>query len=138
MATSKAKRPIPLAQPQRYKTNPSTNPKTSSPKLNSQTNPRTNPDSAGLMPVKVHVYRAIAELNAGFEKVVQELQTLERVSFLRSGNVSALRELIRRVRAEANRDFTVAMHDREKANAAILSSSSTAAQPQVVRAGISA
>ena len=28
------------------------------------------------MPVKAHAYRTIAELNGGFEKVIQELETL--------------------------------------------------------------
>jgi hypothetical protein len=70
-----------------------------------------------LMPIKAYVYRAIAEMNGGFEKVVQELQTLGSVGYLRSQRVTAMRELICRVRAQANRDFTMAMHDREAANA---------------------
>jgi hypothetical protein len=102
MATSKAKRPILLAQlkPQRR-----------------SIHPKTNPDSTGLIPVKTHVYRTIAELNGGFDKVVQELDTLSRVRFFDSGGVTAMRNLICRLRAEANRDFTVAMHERERANA---------------------
>ena len=68
-------------------------------------------------PIKAHVYRAIGELNAGFEKVVEELHTLSQVSFLRPARVTCMRELICRIRAEANRDFTMAMHEREKANA---------------------
>ena len=67
--------------------------------------------------MKTHVYRAIAELNGGFDKVVQELQTLSRVRFFDSDGVTAIRDLICRVRAEANRDFSAAMHEREKANA---------------------
>src|SRR5258708_15889541 len=43
-----------------------------------------NPRPVELMPVKAHVYRAVAELNAGFEKVIQGLQVLGRISFLRS------------------------------------------------------
>jgi hypothetical protein len=104
MAISKAKRPILLAQPKPQHKRRSTNPK-------------TNPELAGVMPIKAHIYRAIGELNAGFEKVVQELHTLSQVSFLRPERVTAMRELIFRVRAEANRDFTMAMHEREKANA---------------------
>ena len=96
MATSKAKRPVPLAQPQRRS---------------------PNPEPAELMPVKAHVYRAIAELNDGFEKVVRDLQTLERVSFFSSDQVTAMHDLICRVRAQANRDFIMAIHDREIANA---------------------
>lgn len=104
MATSKAKRPILLAQPKPQHKRRSTNPK-------------TNPDPAEVKLIKAHIYRAIGELNAGFEKVVQELHTLSQVSFLRPARVTSMRELICRVRAEANRDFTMAMHEREKANA---------------------
>ena len=103
MAISKSKRPIPLAQPQRRSLNPKTNP-----------NPR--PESAELMPVKAHVYRAIAELNDGFEKIARDLQTLGRVSFFHPDQVTAMHDLISRIRAQANRDFLVAMHDREHAN----------------------
>jgi hypothetical protein len=105
MATSKAKRPILLAQPkpQHKRRN---------------TTPKTNPDPAAVMPVKAHVYRAIGELNGGFDTVIQELHTLSQVSFLRPARVTSMRELICRLRAEANRDFTVAIHEREKANAA--------------------
>jgi hypothetical protein len=96
MATNKAKRPVPLAQPQRRS---------------------PNPKPAELMPVKAHVYRAIAELNGGFEKVVQDLQTLGRISFFRSDSVTAMHDLVCRLRAQANRDFTMALRDREIANA---------------------
>ena len=51
---------------------------------------------------------------------IQELQTLAQVSFLRRERVSAMRELISRVRAEANRDFTIVMHERESVNAGYL------------------
>lgn len=104
MATNKSKRPILLAQPKPQHKRRSTNPK-------------TNPDPGGAMPIKAHIYRAIGELNVGFEKVVQELHTLSQVSFFRPAHVTSMRELICRVRAEANRDFTIAMHEREKANA---------------------
>jgi hypothetical protein len=96
MATHKAKRLVSLAQPQRR---------------------RSNPEPAELMPVKAHVYLAIAELNGGFEKVVQDLQTLERISYFRSNRVTAMHDLICRVRAQANRDFIMALTDRETANA---------------------
>ena len=97
MAINKAKRPISLAQPERR---------------------RLNPAPAELMPVRAHVYRAIAELNGGFEKVIQDLQTLGRISFLRSDRVTAMHDLLCRVRAQANRDFITALQDRETANAA--------------------
>jgi hypothetical protein len=106
MATSKAKRPILLAQPK-----PQHKPRS--------TNPKTNPDPAAVMPVKAHVYRAIGEMNSGFEKVVQELHTLSQVSFLRPERVTAMRELVSRVRAQANRDFTMAMHERERGGAGV-------------------
>ena len=98
MATSKAKRPVPLAQLQRRSTNP-------------------NPEPTALLPVKAHAYRAIAELNGGFEKVILDLQTLGQISYIRSDRVTAMHDLICRVRAEANRDFIVALHEREMANA---------------------
>lgn len=69
------------------------------------------------MPVKTHAYRAIAELNGGFDKVIQDLQTLERISFFQSENVMAMRNLICRIRAQANREFTLVLHSREMANA---------------------
>jgi hypothetical protein len=69
------------------------------------------------MPVKAHIYHSIAELNSGFEKVIQELQVLGTISLFRSSRLPAMRELICRMRAEANRDFAMAIHDREKVNA---------------------
>src|SRR5216683_5683174 len=94
MAVNKANRPLPPAQPE-----------------------RPNPEPVELMPVKAHVYRAIAELNGGFEKVIQDLQTLGRISFLRSDRMAAMHDLICRVRAQANRDLIMTLHDREMANA---------------------
>jgi hypothetical protein len=96
MAVRKAKRLLPLAQPQRRSSN-------------------TEPNE--LMPVKTHAYRTLAELNGGFDKVIQELQTLGQVSYFRSDRVTSMQNLICRVRAEANRDFTMAMHERERVNA---------------------
>jgi hypothetical protein len=75
---------------------------------------------ATLMPVKANIYRAMAELNGGFQTVIHELQVLGQVGFLRAHGVTEMRELICRVRARANRDFTMAMHEREKTNADIL------------------
>jgi hypothetical protein len=95
MAGNKVKRPVLLAQPQRRS---------------------PNPEPAELMPVKAHVYRAIAELNGGFEKVIQDLQTLGRISFFNPAGVTAMQNLICRIRAQANRQFTTILHDREIAN----------------------
>lgn len=95
MASNKAKRTVPLAQPQRRS---------------------PNSEPAELMPVKAHVYRTIAELNDGFEKVARDLQTIGRVSFFPSDRVTAMHELISRIRAQANRDFMLAIQHRESAN----------------------
>ena len=87
MATSKAKRPILLAQPKPQHKRRSTTIK-------------TNSDPAAVMPVKAHVYQAIGEMNSGFETVIQELHTLSQVGFLRPARVTAMRELVCRLRAE--------------------------------------
>ena len=104
MASNKAKRPVLLAQLQSQHTRRSPN-------------PQTKPEPAELMPVKAHAYRAIAELNSGFEKVVRDLQTVGEISYFRSDRVRAMYNLICRIRAQANRDFIMALHDREMANA---------------------
>jgi len=77
MATSKAKRLINLAQPQprQAKSGLAGGPKPQRRKLNPKTNDRMSegarPEGKAVAPVKAHVYRSIAELNGGFEKVVQ-------------------------------------------------------------------
>jgi hypothetical protein len=96
MATSKAKRPVLLAQPKPQRRS-------------------LNPQPAELMPVKTHAYRAIAELNGGFDKVIQDLQTLERISFFQK-NAAAMHNLICRIRAQANRELMTVLSDRETAN----------------------
>lgn len=72
------------------------------------------------MPVKAHIYHSIAELNSGFEQVVRELQTLGGLNLFRASDVAAMRETICRMRAQANRDFALAIHDREKVNTGLL------------------
>jgi len=96
MAANKTKRPLPTAQLERHS---------------------TNSRPVELMPVKAHVYRAIAELNNGFEKVIQDLQTLGKISLFRAERLGAMSDLICRVRAQANRDCIMTLHDREMANA---------------------
>jgi hypothetical protein len=96
MATNKAKRSIHLAQPER---------------------PRTHHKPAELMPVKAHVYRSIAELNGGFEKVIQDLQTLQRISFFRSGALDGMHHLIATLRAQANHQLMTVLTQREMSNA---------------------
>ena len=96
MATTKVKRSIPSAQPERHS---------------------PSPHPVELMPVKAHVYRLLADLNEGLEKVIQDLQALGRISFLRSERLTAMHDLVCRVRAQANRDCLMTLHDREMANA---------------------
>jgi hypothetical protein len=118
MATSKAKRPILLAQPKPRHANDART--RSNGAQRRSTNPDPNSLPAGLMPIKANVYRAMAKLNGGFQKVIHELQVLGQVDFLRAHGVTEMREQICRIRAQANRDFTMAMHEREKVNAVIL------------------
>jgi hypothetical protein len=139
MATSKAKRLIPLAQPKPQNAEytrtaiqdhakaarsgnpgaggPGTQRRRMNPKTNHNLNSSAKAEAAGLMPVKAHVYRSIAELNGGFEKVVHELKTLGGINLFRSNRLTEMRETICRMRAQANRDFALAIHDREKVNA---------------------
>jgi hypothetical protein len=90
MATNKAKRSIHLAQPQ--------------------------PQPVTGMPVKAHVYHAIADLNAGFELVIQSLKKLQQISFFPSYHLAAHHDLASSLRAELNRDLTLILRDRESAN----------------------
>ncbi len=149
MATSKAKRLIVLAQPHRRSPNPKQilrpksglriSPAGSQPhqarpyarkaaqpprrRMNPKTNRHVNPThkaGSGLVPVKAHVYHSIAELNSGLEQVVRELQILGGIGLFHSNGLTEMRKLICRMRAQANRDFALAIHDREKANAGLL------------------
>jgi hypothetical protein len=132
MATHKAKRPILLAQPnpQSKRRSPNPNPEqilrpenglrispAGSQPLRKRLHARNAAQPAELMPVKAHVYQALAELNGGFEKVAKDLQTLGRISFFSSDSVTAMHDLICRIRAQANREFTMTLQDREMANA---------------------
>jgi len=96
MAENKAKRSVSLAQPERR---------------------RLYPVPTELMPVKVHVYRTIAELNGGFEKVLQDLQSLGSINYFRACGATAAHRMISHLRAQLNREFAMALHDRETANA---------------------
>lgn len=69
------------------------------------------------MPVRAHIYRTLAELNGGFEKVIQDLKSLQQVGFLRSERLSGMHDLICGVRAQANRECLGILNDREVANA---------------------
>jgi hypothetical protein len=87
------------------------------PKTNSRMTQDARPDGKAAAPVKAHVYRSIAELNGGFEMVVRELQTLAGNGLFRLSGLTAMRETICQMRAQANREFARAIHDRESVNA---------------------
>ena len=72
----------------------------------------------GTLPVKAHVYRAIAEMNASFEKVAQDLNNLKQIAFFRSDPLREMHDLLCQVRAQANREFIAVISQREAANAA--------------------
>ncbi len=96
MAENKAKRSVPSTQPERR---------------------RLHPEPAELMPVKVHVYQTIAELNGGFDKVLKDLQSLGSINYFRSCGATAAHRVISRIRAQLNREFAITLHERETANA---------------------
>jgi hypothetical protein len=96
MATNKAKRSIHLAQPQ-------------APQLNHQ--------PATLAPVKPHVYYAIAELNAGLEKAIQNLYTLQNNNLFAASGLAGINRVLRGARARANRQLMTALNQRETASA---------------------
>jgi hypothetical protein len=100
MATSKAKRSIHLAQPQPQPT-------------------RRSPNNAPaeLMPVKSHVYHAIAELNAGLEKAIHNLKMLQGNQLFGASGLTAMNHTLRGIRARANRELMMALSERETVNA---------------------
>jgi hypothetical protein len=95
MATSKAKRSIPPTQP---KTHP-------------------NHPSAEQMPVRAHVYRTMADVNGGFEHVIEGLQTLQKINYVRSDSLDQILNMVCRIRAQANRQLIAVLDQRETANA---------------------
>src|SRR5689334_1269680 len=98
MAANKSKRSIHLAQPQPQR-------------------PRFNHNPTEFQQVKSHVYRAIADMNGGFEHALQGLQALRENGFLCVGSLKELRNLIGRLRAQANHELMAVLSEREKANA---------------------
>ena len=97
MATNKVKRTISAAQPRRRRPHPVTNPEI-------------------ITPVKAHIYKTIGELNGGFERVLQDLSTLGRISLFRANGLTATHSLISKIRAQVNRELSQTLHDREVAN----------------------
>ena len=129
MATNKAKRSIHLAQPERR--SPHKNPEqilrprnglrissAGSQPHQTRLHARKAAQPAELMPVKAHVYYAIAELNAGLEKAIQNLQNLQHNHLFRASGLTAMNRSLREIRARANRELMMALNERETANAA--------------------
>jgi hypothetical protein len=99
MAVNKVKRSIHLAQPQPQR-------------------PRPNEQATEQMPVRAHVYRTIAEMNGGFEHVLEAVQTMQKIKHLPADGLNEIENEISRIRAEANRDLMAVLSERELANAA--------------------
>src|SRR5580765_458974 len=128
MAANKSKRSIHLAQPkpQRLSPNPEQilrpkyglriSPAGSQPR---QTRPhaRKAAQPTEQMPVRAHVYRTIAEMNGGFEHVIDALQTMQRIKHLPADSLNGIENEIALIRAETNRDLMAVLSERELANA---------------------
>jgi hypothetical protein len=135
MAVNKVKRSIHLAQTQHHSTNPEQilrpkyglriSPAGSQPlktrlharKAAQPQRPRLNHNSTEFKQVKSHIYRAIADMNGGFELALQGLQALQENNFLHGGSLKGMRNLIGRLRAQANHELMSILSEREKANA---------------------
>jgi hypothetical protein len=90
-------------------------------RLNSAAQPAARLNSqpvTGTLPVKAYVYRAVAELNAGFEKVIQDLNNLKQIAFFHSDPLREMHDTLCAIRARANREFIAVLEQRELANAA--------------------
>jgi propanediol dehydratase small subunit len=111
MANNKNKRSIQLAQtqPQHAKIARAGDPETQRRRLNPQ-------PAAEQMPVKAAIYRTMAELNAGFEKVARDFKELQQVGYFPAGRLLPLYNLLGRIRAQANRECLAVMNQRELAN----------------------
>jgi hypothetical protein len=69
------------------------------------------------MPVKAHIYHMIAELNAAFETVINQFGNLEQIGYFRSEPVTDMYHVLLRIRAQANRELTAVLRERETDNA---------------------
>lgn len=69
------------------------------------------------MPVKPHVYRAIAEMNAGFEQALQGLQELQKVNFFPLDALISMHKVLSQMRSQANRQLMEVLIERETSNA---------------------
>ena len=120
MASNKVKRSIHLAQPQAQHREPQhgdSKPERRSPNPDPAANHAESRRPVALMPVKTHIYRAIAELNTGFEKVMQDIGNLKQINFFPSDPLTAMQDSIGVIRAQANREFMDVLSRREDANA---------------------
>ena len=68
------------------------------------------------MPVKAAIYRTLAELNTGFEKVARDFKELQQVGYFPADRLLPLFNLLGRIRAQANRECLAVMNQRELAN----------------------
>jgi len=131
MAVSKVKRSIHLAQPQHQRERRSSNPEqilrpkyglrispAGSQPRQARPHPRKAAQPTEQMPVRAHVYRTIAELNGGFEQIIEALQTMQRIKHLPADSLNGIENEIALIRAEANRDLMAVLSERELANAA--------------------
>jgi len=75
------------------------------------------PPASGPMPVKAHIYHMIAELNAAFEKVIIDLGNVKHITYFHSEPLTAMHHQLLTIRAQANRELTAVLHERETANA---------------------
>ena len=115
MAANKSKRSIHLAQPQPQQAKTELQPeqaKPERPELN------VNQEPTEQMPVRAHVYRAIADMNGGFENAIEGLQTLLKINYMRSDSLNEIQNQICQVRAQTNRELMAVLNEREGANAA--------------------
>lgn len=69
-----------------------------------------------LLPVRYHVYHAIAELNRSFEATIESLEHLTTFRFLRHEYLRAYQVMIEEVRALANEELLDLVHPRELQN----------------------
>lgn len=69
-----------------------------------------------LLPVPASIYQALAELNTTFEKFIRDLDTLKDSGLFDSETLAARRDLLCRIHAETNYDFTEQVRLRELSN----------------------
>jgi hypothetical protein len=96
MAVNKAKRSIHLAQ---------------------QSPQNLHPAPAERMPVKAHVYRAMAEMNGGFEQGLQALLTLQTIKFFPLSDLISMHKQLSQMQSQTNRQLLAILIERETANA---------------------